>query len=220
MKKKVCLKYIQQLRTQFCGDEEQKALDILTKAAAALPDDERPSLAQGKVEFDGEKFPQALAVYTDGACRKNPGPGAWAVVVQDAQSKVVAQSAGSDYQTTNNRMELQAVIEGLKIAINYFQEQAIAAPGTVFLYSDSQLVVKGITEWMAKWKMKNWCKSGQVPVENVSYWQEIDALKSQVQLTATWVHGHNGHLQNEFCDRLANEALDELEQQQGLGEGL
>ena len=110
-------------------------------------------------------------------------------------------------------MELQAVIEGLKIAINYFQEQALA-PGRVFLYSDSQLVVKGITEWMAKWKTKNWCKSGQVPVENVTYWQEIDALKSQVQLTATWVHGHNGHLQNEFCDRLANEALDELEQQQ------
>jgi ribonuclease HI len=209
MKKLDCLKYIQRLRGLFGGDAEQQALDVLAAAAAQLPDDARPNMATALVEFDSAKFPQALAVYTDGACRHNPGPGAWAVVVQDAQSKVVAQSSGTDYQTTNNRMELQAVIEGLKIALDYFKEQA-QGPGQVILYSDSQLVVKGLTEWMPQWKAHHWVKKDKTPVENLTYWQQVDALAAQLKLTATWVHGHNGHPQNEWCDQLANKALDEL----------
>ncbi len=214
LKKKLCLQYLRELGQCLKQEQEQDALKILESAVQAWPDDEtaQPTFGRspsGTHGLDLRQHPQALFLYTDGACRNNPGPGAWAVLLQDAQNNVLAEASGSEFLTTNNRMELQAVIEGLKAAGQYFKEKMIQNP-ELFLYSDSQLVVNGIESWLAKWKQKNWIKSNGQPVENQEYWQEVDALAENMKIYPTWVRGHNGHPQNEYCDHLANQALDEL----------
>ncbi|MBP5296004.1 MAG: ribonuclease HI [Bacteriovoracaceae bacterium] len=208
MKKKLYEQYIQQLRQALPGEKEQNALQVIEDAVQALPEDDvkQPHFTQDHGLAD---HPQALALYTDGACRHNPGPGAWAMLLMDANNKIVTEASGSEFSTTNNRMELQAVIEGLKAAQQYFTEQKNNTP-EVFLFSDSQIVVNGLQSWLAGWKMRNWRKADGSPVENVTYWQELDLLAGQIKLHPTWVRGHNGHPQNEYCDQLANRALDEL----------
>jgi len=141
----------------------------------------------------GQTLP-TVRVFTDGACLNNPGPGGWGYILRDpATGKQIERSAGVE-RTTNNRMELQAVIEALK---------ALREPCRVELIGDSEYVLKGLTEWMPGWKRRGWRKSNKKPVLNAEVWQELDALLQRHQLTVSWVRGHTGHPENERCDELA-----------------
>ena len=139
-----------------------------------------------------------VILYTDGACKGNPGPGGWAFVLLHPSSGKELERFGSEDNTTNNRMELLAVIEGLK---------ALSKPSQVELVSDSKYVLQGLEDWMPKWKKNNWRRkegSSFKPVKNVDLWQELDRLKSLHELTFQYIPGHSGHHFNERCDELAS----------------
>lgn len=140
-----------------------------------------------------------IEIYTDGACRGNPGPGGWGALMRSGKHE--RELWGGEAHTTNNRMEMTAVIESLK---------ALKKPSEVILTTDSQYVRKGITEWIAGWKRKNWQTAARKPVKNVDLWQEIDALASKHTIEWHWVKGHSGHSENERVDELANRGIDEL----------
>lgn len=143
-----------------------------------------------------------VELFTDGACSGNPGPGGWAYVLRHPASGTEREMSGGEPRTTNNRMELMAVIEGLR---------AIKRPSVVDVYADSQYVVKGLREWMDGWKKKGWrlgaSKSGGAAVKNVELWQALDELRQLHELHLHWVRGHDGHPENERCDQLAVEAI-------------
>ncbi len=139
-----------------------------------------------------------IELYTDGACRGNPGPGAWAYLVQRTGADEVHEETGSDEQTTNNRMELLAVIRGL---------ESLAEPAEVHLYSDSVYVVKGLAEWLDGWIAKNWRNSARKPVKNKDLWQRLVELRERHDLRSHWVKGHADHPENERCDQLATSRI-------------
>lgn len=142
---------------------------------------------------------RTVAIYTDGACRGNPGPGGWGVLLRyDDKEKTLH---GGEAHTTNNRMELMAAIKGL---------QSLKRPCNVDLYTDSQYLRKGMIEWMSNWKKKNWLNSKKEPVKNADLWRHLDELASMHQIRWHWVKGHSGHLENELVDALANQAIEEL----------
>jgi len=141
-----------------------------------------------------------VEIFTDGACRGNPGPGGWGVVLRAGEHE--KQLYGGETETTNNRMELKAAIEGLK---------ALKQPSQVVLTTDSQYVRQGITEWITNWKKNAWRTSAKKPVKNQDLWQALDQLASEHQVTWRWVKGHSGHPENELADQLANQGIDDLE---------
>lgn len=140
-----------------------------------------------------------VKIYTDGACRGNPGPGGWGVILE--YGKEAKMLYGSEAATTNNRMELTAAIQALS---------ALKRPCKIELYSDSKYVLQGITEWLPNWKQKGWRTAAKKPVMNSDLWQRLDALASMHDITWRWVKGHSGHVQNELADQLANKGIDEL----------
>ncbi|USE39481.1 ribonuclease HI [Endozoicomonas sp. SCSIO W0465] len=135
---------------------------------------------------------QTVEIFTDGACKGNPGPGGWGVLLR--YGKVEKTLFGSDPETTNNRMELRAAIEGLK---------ALKRPCSIILTTDSQYVRKGITEWMAGWKRKNWKTAAGKPVKNQDLWQQLDEQNQRHDIDWRWIKGHAGHRENEIADQLA-----------------
>ena len=135
-------------------------------------------------------------IWTDGACKGNPGPGGWGVLMRSAGHE--KSLFGGELQTTNNRMELQAVIEALS---------ALKRPCRIQLHTDSQYVMKGVTEWMRGWKAKAWVTSAKTPVKNVELWQRLDALLQGHEVHWHWVRGHTGDPGNEAADRLANQGV-------------
>lgn len=139
-----------------------------------------------------------VEIYTDGACRGNPGPGGWGAVLM-AGGKL-RELFGGELNTTNNRMELTAAINGL---------DALKHRCRVVLYTDSQYVRRGITEWMENWKKRGWKTAGRKPVKNEDLWQQLDALNGDQDITWRWVKGHSGNPGNERADRLANRGLEE-----------
>lgn len=140
-----------------------------------------------------------VEAYTDGACKGNPGPGGWGVLlVYKGQRK---ELYGGEANTTNNRMELRAVIEALK---------SLKRPVPIHVHTDSQYVHKGISEWLAGWKRKGWKTADGKPVKNKDLWMELDELGSRHQVKWEWVKGHAGHAGNEEADRLANRGVDSL----------
>lgn len=141
-----------------------------------------------------------IYVYTDGACRGNPGPGGWGVLLRYSDHEKML--SGAELDTTNNRMELTAAIQGL---------MAIKEKCIVELYTDSQYVQKGITEWLPGWKKKNWKKSDKKPVKNVDLWQALDEQTQRHEISWHWVKGHSGHVENDLVDALANKAIDEFQ---------
>jgi len=140
-----------------------------------------------------------VELFTDGACSGNPGPGGWAFLLRHPKTGKSVERNGGEPDTTNNRMELTAVIEGLG---------SLTRPSTVDLYSDSQYVLKGLDEWIAGWKKKGWRTASKAPVKNVDLWQRLDELKSVHEIRFHWVRGHDGHPENERVDQLAVEARD------------
>jgi len=140
-----------------------------------------------------------VEIYSDGACRGNPGPGAWAAVLRYQEHE--KRLSGAERHTTNNRMELMAAIQAL---------EALHRPSKVCLYTDSQYVQKGITQWVENWKRNGWRTTNSSPVKNVDLWQRLDAVCLRHQIDWRWVRGHAGNSGNELVDQLANTAIDEL----------
>jgi ribonuclease HI len=142
-----------------------------------------------------------VVIYTDGACKGNPGPGGWGVVLKSAD--IEKELFGGEKQTTNNRMELTAVIQALK---------ALRRPCEVVLFLDSEYVRKGITEWIKGWKARAWRTADKKPVKNVDLWQQLDALASEAghRIDWRWVKGHAGDPGNERADALANRGVESV----------
>jgi ribonuclease HI len=154
---------------------------------------ETETMARSATEM---KEPEVL-LFTDGACSGNPGPGGWAFVLRHPKSGKELEQSGGEPETTNNRMELQAVIEGLS---------ALNRPTSVEILSDSTYVLQGLSSWMAKWKANGWRrreKNKFREVKNVELWKQLDALLGRHRVKFTHVRGHSGHPENERCDTLA-----------------
>ena len=140
-----------------------------------------------------------VQIYTDGACRGNPGPGGWgALLIAGERRKEVS---GAEAATTNNRMELKAAIEGLS---------ALKRRCRVRLFTDSKYVLQGITEWLPQWKARGWRTAAREPVKNQDLWERLDAAATAQDIEWHWVKGHSGHEGNEYVDALANRAIDRL----------
>lgn len=135
-----------------------------------------------------------VELFTDGACSGNPGPGGWAYILRHPSSGATREASGAEPDTTNNRMELRAVIEGLR---------ALTQPGLVDLTSDSQYVLKGMKEWLDAWKRRGWKTADKKPVKNQDLWETLDELRSLHEIRFHWIRGHNEHPENERCDQLA-----------------
>ena len=142
---------------------------------------------------------KVVEVFTDGACRGNPGPGGWGVILRyDGKEKVLY---GGEAATTNNRMELMAAIMAL---------ESLTRACQVRLTTDSEYVKNGITQWLPKWKLRGWRTAGKTPVKNADLWQRLEAAVARHQVQWHWVRGHSGHADNERADQLANRGIDEL----------
>jgi ribonuclease HI len=144
---------------------------------------------------DGE----TVEIFTDGACRGNPGPGGWGALLRYKGREKTLYGAEAD--TTNNRMELTAAI----MALEQLKRRCAAR-----LTTDSQYVMKGITEWLPNWKRRGWKTADRKPVKNADLWQRLDAAAARHDVSWHWVKGHAGHPENELADRLANQAIDEM----------
>ena len=144
--------------------------------------------------------PNTVHIYTDGACRGNPGPGGWGALLCYQDQEKTLQGAEPD--TTNNRMELMAAIQAL---------ETLSRPCDVVLTTDSNYVRLGITQWIKGWKKNGWRTSQKAPVKNADLWQRLDAVTQKHQIDWQWVKGHSGHPQNERADQLATSAIDQLE---------
>lgn len=140
-----------------------------------------------------------VIIYTDGACRGNPGPGGWGVVLRYGSHEKLL--SGAEDHTTNNRMELTAAIQGLSL---------LREPCQVDLFTDSKYVQQGISEWIIGWKKNHWKKADKSAVKNAELWQALDEAQARHTIQWHWVKGHNGDRDNELADRLANEAIDAL----------
>ena len=155
--------------------------------------------------------PSAIALYSDGGCRGNPGPGAWAYVIQNHSGKIIGEGADFHELTTNNKMELSAPLEGLTNLINLLKEENRDSLLTkVKVVTDSKYVVDGMKSWVPGWKARGWKKADNKPPENLELWQKLDEVRTRyLQIEWEWVKGHSGHPQNEYCDLLANGLMDE-----------
>ncbi len=140
-----------------------------------------------------------VEIYTDGACRGNPGPGGWGATLEMGEH--FRELSGAEAMTTNNRMELMAVISAL---------EALKRPVPIRLYTDSEYVRRGITEWLKSWKARGWKTADRKPVKNQDLWERLDAIASRHEIEWHWVKGHSGVPGNERVDRLANAAIDAL----------
>lgn len=140
-----------------------------------------------------------VEIYTDGACRGNPGPGGWGAILMYGEKR--KEIFGGEHQTTNNRMELTAAIEALS---------SLNRACDLTLYTDSQYVRKGITEWIDGWKAKGWKTAAKKPVKNADLWKRLDAEVARHSIHWVWVKGHAGNAGNELADQLANRGIDEL----------
>jgi ribonuclease HI len=147
-----------------------------------------------------------VVVFTDGACRGNPGPGGWGALLRAGTAE--KELWGGEADTTNNRMELTAVIRAL---------EAMKRPVSAQIHTDSQYVHKGISQWIHRWKKNGWQTSDKKPVRNADLWQRLDALCGRHEVAWVWVKGHAGHAGNERADRLANRGIDDLLSVQGEG---
>ena len=142
---------------------------------------------------------KTVNIYTDGACRGNPGSGGWGVLIE--YENITNEYFGGEIDTTNNKMELRAAIEGLKV---------LKEPCKVNLTTDSKYVMDGITEWIKNWKKNNWKNAAKKDVKNKDLWIELDNLVVKHEIKWNWVKGHSGHEKNEIADALANKGIESI----------
>ncbi len=219
MSKKIKAKYkryLTEIGKEFTEGDE--VLDMIATIKSRIDDLEIEEKSSPKI--DGFPVPDELAanprsfaVFSDGACRGNPGPGAWGALGQNPDGDIVFESSGVDLQTTNNRMEMLGAIEALKNIKGHIDREFVSTnSGTfeVYLYSDSKIVTDGMNSWLAGWKSRGWKKADKKEPENLDLWKELDHMTTLFwKVNFKWVKGHAGHPQNERCDQLANQALDE-----------
>ena len=142
---------------------------------------------------------EKVEIFTDGACKGNPGPGGWGALLRFGDH--CKQIFGGEIETTNNRMELTAAIRALEM---------LKRPCQIELTTDSQYLMRGVTEWMSGWKKKGWKTASKKPVKNEDLWRQLDALVANHEIHWNWVRGHTGHVENELADQLANRGIEEL----------
>jgi ribonuclease HI len=142
---------------------------------------------------------ESVEIYTDGACRGNPGPGGWAAVLRSGEHQKILQ--GSASETTNNRMELTAAVQAL---------QSLKRPAHVVVYTDSKYLQQGISEWLPVWRARGWKTADKKPVKNLDLWQALAQATTGHAIEWRWVRGHTGNACNEQVDRLANQAIDKM----------
>jgi ribonuclease HI len=210
MKKSTILRALDALEQLCQTADHEDAVEILRDLASKIEEDEA-STPDGEFSIPKEALDiSAFTLYSDGACRGNPGPGSWGCLGQLPQGDVFFESSGFDMSTTNNRMELEGAIVALQHYADYLTDNELLSSTPVFLYSDSKYVVDGLEKWLPGWKARGWKKADKKAPENLELWQRLDELALGLPgLKLRWVKGHAGHPQNERCDRLANEVLDE-----------
>jgi ribonuclease HI len=147
-----------------------------------------------------------IEIFTDGACKGNPGPGGWAALIRDESGEKVL--SGAEPVTTNNRMEVMAAIEAIR---------SIAGPSQIRLTTDSEYLRQGITSWMKRWKLNGWRTAAKQPVKNKDLWVLLDSLVATHRIEWCWVKGHSGHRENELVDAAANAAIDALARRSAAG---
>ena len=205
MKKQTLKKYINSLSKALNSEKALEALKTLSDELSKYTEPEsHVNVAQLKIPDEYSLMENLYVLYTDGACRGNPGPGSWAYIVQNNESSIVEENADFDEYTTNNKMELGAVINGLESLASM-----VTPMHTILVYTDSKYVVDGMKSWVAGWKKRGWKKADNKAPENVELWKKLDELRSIANIDFHWVKGHSGHAQNEYVDGLANKVLDE-----------
>jgi ribonuclease HI len=188
----------------------EKAISDLKAAVDSveeIPEEEKPLPLPQEIASE----PEMIAVYSDGGCRGNPGPGAFAYLVQAHNGEVLAEGVDYESLTTNNKMELQGPIMALQKLTEVLPEKGRDPLLTrIKVLTDSKYVVEGMKSWVPGWKARGWKKADNKAPENLSFWQELDEIRTRfMEVQWEWVKGHAGHPQNEYCDRKANEAMDE-----------
>jgi ribonuclease HI len=188
------------------------AFQLIKEEIGKLP--EAPSFTPTEVlpapgEISGE--PGTIALYSDGGCRGNPGPGAFAFLIQEYSGEVLAEGVEYESYTTNNKMELSGPLKGLKELLEVLPAKGKDPLLTkVKIITDSKYVVEGMKTWVVGWKARGWKKADNKAPENIDLWQALDKVREQfMQVDWMWVRGHAGHPQNEYCDRKANEVMDD-----------
>lgn len=205
------LSSLKKISSLFPEDQEvQKSCSFLSKKISEKKEEDYievdrvfPLPKEIKTEHD-------FAIFSDGGCRGNPGPGSWGVVIQSSKGEVIFEASSFDEHTTNNKMELLGAAKGIEFLFELKEELNLEPDQmNIHLYTDSKYVCDGLNQWMAGWKKRNWKKSDGSPVLNQEYWLKLDQLIAKPKsFKAHWVKGHNGHPQNERCDELCNIILD------------
>lgn len=199
-------------KQKLTNSEIENAVLVLRTALEAMPEDIEESAEQPlPVPVEISDDPHSIALYSDGGCRGNPGPGAYAYVVQDHSGTVLAEGVEFEAHTTNNKMELSGPLRGLEelkvVLIDSGKEPLLTK---IKVITDSKYVVDGMKSWVQGWKSRGWKKADGKAPENLELWQDLDSIRhSFMQIDWVWVKGHGGHPQNEYCDRKANEVMDE-----------
>ncbi len=194
-------------------DEDLKAAFQLIKLKIGEKNEALPEKNIGQLPPPQEiaDDPQALALFSDGGCRGNPGPGAFAFVIQDYLGEVIAEGVEFESHTTNNKMELSGALKGLHELLSILPGQGKEPLLTkVKVITDSKYVVEGMKTWVQGWKARGWKKADNKVPENIDLWQALDKVRDNfLHIEWMWVRGHDGHPQNEYCDRKANELMDD-----------
>lgn len=200
------------VENNFGNDEVKSALKVLKEAINLVP--EAPEVDSfGKLPPPQEiaNEPATIAIYADGGCRGNPGPGAFAFIIQQHDGQVLGEGVEYDTMTTNNKMELMGAIRGLeeiKSLLPVKNRDPLLTK--IKVMTDSKYVVEGMKSWVEGWKSRGWKKADNKAPENLELWQTLDLLRYKfMQVEWMWVKGHAGHPQNEYCDRKANEVMDQ-----------
>lgn len=182
------------------------SFDSIRKALENIPDEVESAGGDLPVPAEIANEPATIALYSDGGCRGNPGPGSFAYVIQNHAGKVLAEGVDFEAYTTNNKMELSGPIRGLAELKEILPEPLLTK---IKVVTDSKYVVDGMKSWVAGWKSRGWKKADGKAPENLELWQELDRVRTAfMEVEWMWVKGHGGHPQNEYCDRKANEAMD------------
>lgn len=202
-------KWLKGQNIELSGVEE--AFEVIKKTISSVEEvevEESEAALPAPVEIADE--PSTVALYSDGGCRGNPGPGAFAYVIQNHGGEILLEGADFDSFTTNNKMELSGPIRGLSELIDFLPSSGKdPLLSKVKVITDSKYVVDGMKSWVQGWKSRGWKKADGKAPENLELWQELDKLRDCfMQIEWQWVKGHGGHPQNEYCDRKANELMD------------
>lgn len=191
--------------------EVSQAFQTIKNIFEALPDesnDNTPDTLPAPAEIGQE--PGTIAIYSDGGCRGNPGPGAFAFLIQEHSGVVLAEGVEYEAYTTNNKMELSGPLKGMSELLDVLSAKGKEPLLTkVKIITDSKYVVDGMKSWVQGWKARGWKKADNKSPENLELWQELDQVRNKfMEVEWMWVKGHAGHPQNEYCDRKANEVMD------------